>query len=230
MIAMALACRPKLLIADEPTTALDVTHPGADPRSADGAADSATAWRWCSSPTTWASSPRPPTGSSCNMPGSRSRRTRRATCSRSRIIPIPPRCWRRCRSARRSGGCRPFPASCPGQFDRPRGCLFSPRCAFVFDACRAGAAGRSGARRRCGYAPLSSAPLAQRRSGARMSAVLEARALEPRISGRRAGCFARRATVKALAGRLVLAGGRAHAGGGRRIRLRQVDAGAAADA
>jgi dipeptide transport system ATP-binding protein len=24
----------------------------------------------------------------------------------------------------------------PGQFDRPRGCLFSPRCRFAFDACR----------------------------------------------------------------------------------------------
>jgi peptide/nickel transport system ATP-binding protein len=33
MIALALACRPALLIADEPTTGLDVTDAGFDPRS-----------------------------------------------------------------------------------------------------------------------------------------------------------------------------------------------------
>ena len=33
VIAIALACDPKVLIADEPTTALDVTNPGTDPGS-----------------------------------------------------------------------------------------------------------------------------------------------------------------------------------------------------
>jgi dipeptide transport system ATP-binding protein len=28
-----------------------------------------------------------------------------------------------------------IPGVVPGQFDRPRGCLFSPRCAIAFDAC-----------------------------------------------------------------------------------------------
>jgi len=33
MIGMALVCDPKLLIADEPTTALERDGPGADPRA-----------------------------------------------------------------------------------------------------------------------------------------------------------------------------------------------------
>ena len=41
MIAIAIACNPKLLIADEPTTALDVTNPEADPRSADASSGGA---------------------------------------------------------------------------------------------------------------------------------------------------------------------------------------------
>jgi dipeptide transport system ATP-binding protein len=28
-----------------------------------------------------------------------------------------------------------IPGVVPGPFDRPRGCVFSPRCTFVFDAC-----------------------------------------------------------------------------------------------
>ena len=45
MIAIALSCDPKLLIADEPTTALDVTDPGADPRPARRAPRRSTRWR-----------------------------------------------------------------------------------------------------------------------------------------------------------------------------------------
>jgi dipeptide transport system ATP-binding protein len=50
-----------------------------------------------------------------------------------------------------------IPGVVPGQFDRPRGCLFAPRCAYAFEACRAKAPGPAAAElgRALCYTPLS---------------------------------------------------------------------------
>src|SRR3984885_7110408 len=134
MIAMALACRPKLLIADEPTTALDVTIQAQIldllvslrkqngmglvliTHDMGGVAETADrvivqyAGQQVEANTTrelFADPHHPYTA--------------------ALLAALPERA-----NGRRLPA---IPGVVPRPFDRPRGCVFSPRCAFVFDAC-----------------------------------------------------------------------------------------------
>jgi dipeptide transport system ATP-binding protein len=155
MIAMALACRPKLLIADEPTTALDVTiqaqildllvslrrqngmglvlithDMGVVAETADRVIVQYAGQQVEANDTRalFADPHHPYTA--------------------ALLAALPERATQRRLPA--------IPGVVPGQFDRPKGCLFAPRCGFVFDDCRRAAPARAdGAfgRARC-YTPL----------------------------------------------------------------------------
>ena len=135
MIAMALACRPKLLIADEPTTALDVTiqaqildlllelrretgmglvlithDMGVVAETSDRVIVQYAGQRVEANTTRelFADPHHPYTA--------------------ALLAALPERA-----AVRRLPA---IPGVVPGQFDRPPGCLFAPRCAFAFDLCR----------------------------------------------------------------------------------------------
>ena len=159
MIAMALACRPKLLIADEPTTALDVTIQAqildllVSLREQNGmglvlithdmgvVAETADrvivqyAGQQVEANTTRElfADPHHPYTSAL-------------------LAALPERATQRRLPA--------IPGVVPGQFDRPKGCLFAPRCEFAFAECRRAAPGPASdqlGRARC-FAPLVNAP------------------------------------------------------------------------
>jgi dipeptide transport system ATP-binding protein len=134
MIAMALACKPKLLIADEPTTALDVTIQaqildlllslkrengmGLVLVTHDMGVVAETADRVI---VQYA-------GQQVEANGTQELfADPHHPYTAALLAALPERATERRLPA--------IPGVVPGQFDRPRGCLFSPRCAFVFDAC-----------------------------------------------------------------------------------------------
>ena len=145
MIAMALACRPKLLIADEPSTALDVTiqaqildlllklrqdtgmglvlithDMGVVAETADRVTVQYAGQQVEESPAAelFASPHHPYTyGLLAALP---ERATQRRLPAIAGVV--------------------------PGQFDRPPGCLFAPRCAFVQPLCRERVPARAAAR------------------------------------------------------------------------------------
>lgn len=135
MIAMALACRPKLIIADEPTTALDVTIQaqildllvrlqrengvGLVLITHDMGVVAETAQRVC---VHYA-------GQQVEMqPTEGLFRDPHHPYTAALLAALPERA---------SGRMLPsIPGVVPGLADRPKGCLFSPRCRFATDRCR----------------------------------------------------------------------------------------------
>ena len=135
MIAMALACRPKLLIADEPTTALDVTIQaqilellvGLQKNTGMGlvlithsmGVVAETAERVSVQYAGQKVEERPVQSLFADP---------HHPYTAALLAALPERA-----TGRRLPS---IPGVVPGQFDRPTGCLFSPRCQYATDLCR----------------------------------------------------------------------------------------------
>ena len=121
MIAMAIACNPRLLIADEPTTALDVTIQAQILDLLRGLQrERGMALVLVTHNMGVGRRNGPPRRGDVCRAGGRGARRRRALRAR-RSTPTRRRCSRRCPSAAAaSGASRPFPGMVPGLYDRPR--------------------------------------------------------------------------------------------------------------
>ncbi|MBI3672914.1 MAG: ABC transporter ATP-binding protein [Rhizobiales bacterium] len=135
MIAMAIACKPKLLIADEPTTALDVTIQaqildllmrlqketgmGLVLITHSMGVVAETAERVCVQYAGQKVEERPAAGLFADPHHPYTAALLAALPERATARQLPS-----------------IPGVVPGQFDRPKGCLFAPRCRFATDLCR----------------------------------------------------------------------------------------------
>ena len=135
MIAMALACNPKLLIADEPTTALDVTIQAQildlliSLREKNGMAlvlithDMGVVAETAHRVVVQYAGQQVETNATRQLFGDPHHPYTHAL-----LAALPERATERRLPA--------IPGVVPGQHGRSPGCLFEPRCAFAFDACR----------------------------------------------------------------------------------------------
>ena len=135
MIAMAIACNPKLLIADEPTTALDVTIQAQilelllQLQQSTGMALVLITHDMGVVAETAQSVSVQYAGQKVEQQDVRSLfANAHHPYTHALLAALPERA-----TSRRLPS---IPGVVPGQFDRPQGCLFSPRCRFVDDHCR----------------------------------------------------------------------------------------------
>ncbi len=135
MIAMAIACRPKLLIADEPTTALDVTIQAqildlltALQRDTGMALVLITHDMGVVAETAERVSVQYAGQKVEEQPVAGLFETPHHPYTAALLSALPERATGRHLPT--------IPGVVPGQFDRPAGCLFSPRCQFADDRCR----------------------------------------------------------------------------------------------
>ncbi|MBX9618671.1 MAG: ABC transporter ATP-binding protein [Hyphomicrobiales bacterium] len=136
MIAMAIACKPKLLIADEPTTALDVTIQAQildlllKLRQETGSGlvlithDMGVVAETADRVTVQYAGQQVEAQTTTDL-----FREPRHPYTAALLAALPERATQKRLPS--------IPGVVPGQHDRPEGCLFSPRCAFVMDICRA---------------------------------------------------------------------------------------------
>jgi len=152
MIAMAIACNPRLLIADEPTTALDVTI---QKQILDLLVDLQRQRGMALALITHDMGVVAETAHRVQVMYAGQMVEEQATdalfaaprhpYTAALLDALPERAMGRARLPT-------IPGMVPGIDDRPAGCLFSPRCRFVFDGCRVerpGLANVGGARARC---------------------------------------------------------------------------------
>ncbi|MCV2881571.1 ABC transporter ATP-binding protein [Actibacterium sp. XHP0104] len=135
MIAMAISCKPKLLIADEPTTALDVTIQAqilelltALQRDTGMALVLITHDMGVVAETAHKVSVQYAGQKVEQQPVADLFATPHHPYTAALLSALPERAVSRRLPT--------IPGVVPGQFDRPQGCLFSPRCAHVQDRCR----------------------------------------------------------------------------------------------